>query len=137
MSKSIFHQFSYPQAPEVVWEYLTDSQLLAQWLMPNTIEASLGHKFTMQSRPMPKFGFDGIVHCEILDLDPPKKLVYTWKGGGLDSIVIWTLTPTPLGTTLNLEHRGFKGVKNLLPYLIMGRGWKKIGNRLLTKLTTS
>lgn len=137
MSKTIFHQFTYPQPPEKVWEYLTDSALLAQWLMPNDIQPILGHKFRMQSRPMPKFGFDGIVHCEILELVPRKKLVFSWKGGNLDTRVTWKLSPQDGGTLLKLEHGGFKGLKNLLPYLIMGRGWKKIGGRLLSLLQTA
>lgn len=85
-------------------------------------------------------GFDGTIYCEVLEIIPFIKLVYSWKGGmsgdtpKLDSIVIWTLSPSEGGTMLQLEHNGFKGFKNYLPYLIMNKGWLKIGKRLITIL---
>lgn len=98
--------------------------------MPNNIKIEIGHRFQFQAKPMPRFGFDGIVHCEILEVITNKKLVYSWKGGSLDTIVTWTLKPLENGTALTLEHSGFNSIKNLLPYFIMNGGWKKIGNRL-------
>lgn len=52
----------------------------------------------------------------------------------LDSVVSWTLTRTAQGTDLLLEHKGFKGLKNYLPYIIMNMGWLKIGKRLSTQV---
>lgn len=118
----------------MVWEHLTNAGLLAQWLMPNDIRPVVGHQFRFKARPMPKFGFDGIVHCEILEVIPHRRLVYSWRGGSLDSIVTWTLDATDKGTILTLEHKGFDGFKNLLPYFIMGRGWVKIGKKLFRQL---
>lgn len=34
--------------------------------------------------------------------------VYTWAAYGLDSVVTWTLTPTPAGTLLRMEQAGFR-----------------------------
>lgn len=130
MERTIRHRFEFTQSPEAVWEYLTNAELLAQWLMPNNFQAVVGHTFQFQSRPMPKFGFDGIIHCEVLEIIPCEKIVYSWKGGSLDSVVVWTLAPTDAGTVLTLEHKGFKGLKNLLPYIIMRNGWGKIGKKL-------
>lgn len=135
MQRNIVHHFTYLHPPEVVWEYLTDAGKLAQWLMPNDIKPVMGHKFRFQSKPMPRFGFDGIVHCEVLEVITNKRLVYTWKGGMLDTVVVWTLAATAEGTVLTLEHRGFKGLKNMLPYLIMSGGWAKIGKRLSKQLS--
>lgn len=133
MSKIIRHQFEYAHAPEKVWEYLTTPELIAQWLMPNDFKPEQGHKFNLMARPMPKFGFDGVVHCEVLEITPFTRLSYSWKGGNLNTIVTWTLEAKEGGTVLLLEHKGFTGFKNLLPYIIMGRGWLKIGKRI-TKL---
>lgn len=130
MERTIRHRFEFTQSPEAVWEYLTNAELLAQWLMPNNFQPVVGHTFQFQSRPMPKFGFDGIIHCEVLEIIPCEKIVYSWKGGSLDSVVVWTLAPTDAGTVLTLEHKGFKGLKNLLPYIIMRNGWGKIGKKL-------
>lgn len=137
MKTSIQHQFIFPVPPEEVWEYLTNSDLLAEWLMPNDFKPIVGHKFQFGTKPRYALGFDGRVYCEVLEIIPQKKLVYSWKGGLskerllLDTVVIWTLTPCPEGTMLHLEHKGFKGLKNMIPYFIMNNGWAKIGKRLL------
>jgi len=143
MQRDIHHQFSFGQPPEVVWEYLTDSELLAQWLMPNDFKPVVGHRFQFGTKPKLKLGFDGRIYCEVLEVIPCEKLVYSWKGGlskenpSLDSIVVWILIPTVGGTVLKLEHKGFKGLRNYLPYIIMERGWAKIGKRLYKQLITA
>jgi uncharacterized protein YndB with AHSA1/START domain len=140
MSKSIHHTLFYPQKPELVWEYLTTPALMAQWLMPTDFEPILGHEFTFRTGPLPKFDFDGIVYCRVLEILPPKKLVYSWKGGPgngqltMDSVVTWTLTEKDKGTELILEHSGFKILTNLDLFNGMNAGWlqnmKKIADRL-------
>lgn len=140
MEKEIRHQFTFSQSPEVVWEYLTNAALLAQWLMPNDFKPIVGHRFQFRAKPKFPLGFDGTIYCEVLEIVPCRKLVYSWKGGlskenpSLDSIVAWTLTPTGSGTVLTLEHTGFKGIKNYLAYVIMNKGWVKIGNRMFKQL---
>lgn len=139
MQKEIKHQFTFSQSPEVVWEYLTNSELLAQWLMPNDFKLIVGHQFQFGAKPKFPLGFDGRVYCEVLEIIPLQKLVYSWKGGlskenpSLDSVVTWTLEAHEEGTILTLEHNGFKGIKNYLAYIIMNKGWEKIGNRLFQK----
>jgi uncharacterized protein YndB with AHSA1/START domain len=139
MKKEIRHQFNFPQSPEQVWEYLTRSELLAQWLMPNDFKPVVGHKFQFGTKPKFPLGFDGRIYCEVLEIVPCRKLVYSWKGGmskqkpSLDSIVVWTLAPAGNGTVLTLEHKGFKG-KNYLAYIIMNKGWVKIGRRMFSQL---
>jgi uncharacterized protein YndB with AHSA1/START domain len=132
MQRDIRHQFTFLQSPEAIWEYLTVPELMAQWLMtPHNFQPVVGQKFQFKTKPIPKFGFDGNVYCEVLEVQPYKKLSYSWKGGSLDSVVVWTLEPTADGTMLTLEHKGFKGIKNFMSYIIMNRGWIKIVKRLL------
>jgi uncharacterized protein YndB with AHSA1/START domain len=45
-SQSIIREVFYPHAPERVWRALTDSAVIAKWLMPNTFEPKLGAQFT-------------------------------------------------------------------------------------------
>jgi uncharacterized protein YndB with AHSA1/START domain len=63
-----------------VWAFLTESDKIAQWLMPNTFEAEQGHAFTMDCPP--GIGSGEPVHCEVKELEPPEhgraRLVYTW-----------------------------------------------------------
>jgi uncharacterized protein YndB with AHSA1/START domain len=140
MERTIVHRFQFAHPPQMVWEYLTDAELLAQWLMPNDFKPEVGHAFQFHTKPRIKLGFDGIVHCRVLEVVPYQRLSYTWKGGmskdnpSLDSVVVWTLTEVNGHTELLLEHKGFKGFKNLLSYFIMNKGWEKIGKRIGKKM---
>ena len=122
MKRDLRFEFVYPHPPEKVWRALTDSKAIAQWLMENTFEPRLGQKFQFRTKPAP--GFDGIVNCEVTELDPPRRLAYTWKGWPIDTLVTFTLEAVAEGTRLRLEHTGFRGVKALMVSLIMGSGWK-------------
>lgn len=124
MKRDLRFEAVYLHPPEKVWRALTDSKAIAQWLMANDFEPKLGHKFMFTSTPQP--GWDGKTYCEVIELDPPRRLAYTWKGGPLDTVVRWTLEPVAEGTRIVLEHTGFKGIKALMVSAIMGRGWKGI-----------
>jgi uncharacterized protein YndB with AHSA1/START domain len=93
--------------PARVWRALTDPVLLAKWLMPNDFRAVVGHRFTFLTDPRPNVGFDGLVHCEVLAVEPERLLRISWRGGTLDTTVTWTLAPEGRGTRLFLEHDGF------------------------------
>ncbi|MEH1058461.1 SRPBCC domain-containing protein [Micromonospora sp. CPCC 206171] len=96
-----------PHPPAKVWRVLTEPDLLARWLMPNDVAPVVGHRFTFRTEPRPAQGFDGVVHCEVLEVDPPRRLRWAWRGGPLDTEVSWTLAPEGRGTRLFLEHSGF------------------------------
>jgi uncharacterized protein YndB with AHSA1/START domain len=129
MISTIKHTFFYSHSPEVVWEYLTKSELIAQWLMENDFQPVVGQDFTFKTKPLPNFDFDGIVYCKVLEIIPFKKLSYSWKGGpgngkiNLDSVVSWTLVAKEKGTELFLEHSGL--MENISIYTAMNEGWFK------------
>src|SRR5580765_5230363 len=84
MTKTIRKEILIPQPREQVWKAITDSATLAEWMYPNDFEPRVGHHFTFRVPPNPEVGFEGIVvHCEVLESDPPKSLVYSWAGGAL------------------------------------------------------
>lgn len=122
MTRDLHFEITYPHPPSRVWRALTDSAAIARWLMPNNFEPKVGHKFQFQTKPRP--GFDGLVQCEILELDPPRKLSYSWAGGALNTIVTFELEPVPEGTRLRLDHKGFQGFKGWMVSRIMASGWK-------------
>jgi uncharacterized protein YndB with AHSA1/START domain len=93
--------------PARVWRALTDPVLLAKWLMPNDFRPKVGHRFTFLTDPRPNVGFDGVVQCEVLVVEPERLLRISWCGGSLDSTVTWTLAAEGRGTRLFLEHDGF------------------------------
>jgi len=99
-------EYDLPYPPEKVWRALTDPELLAKWLMAADMRPLVGNSFTFKAQPTP--WWEGIVHREVLELDLHKRLRYTWRASPLDTVVTWTLTPTPSGgTRLALEHSGF------------------------------
>ncbi len=115
---------------------LTQSELIANWLMPNDFEPVVGRRFTFRTTPWGKW--DGVVHCEVLECDPPRRLSYSWVGGAdenaeygskLESVVTWTLTPVEGGTLLHMEHDGF-GPGNAFAYEMMSGGWAKIAGKI-------
>ncbi|MEW2353359.1 SRPBCC domain-containing protein [Spirillospora sp. NPDC029432] len=96
-----------PHPPAKVWRALTDPDLLARWLMPNDFKPVVGHRFTMTTKPMPHLGFDGIIPCEVLELDRERLMRISWQGGTLDTTVTWRLAAEGRGTRLFIEHAGF------------------------------
>jgi uncharacterized protein YndB with AHSA1/START domain len=131
MKRDIQVKWFFPHPVEEVWECLTNSELISNWLMKNDFKPMVGHHFQFHSKPLPKMGWDGIVYCEVLEVIPNKRLVYTWKGGPkpgvirLDTLLTWTITSVNGGTEMVLEHTGFRGMKNIISSIFMENGWKK------------
>lgn len=126
---SINIKVEYPHAPQKVWQALTRPEAIAAWLMPNDFKPEVGHKFTLRTDPQP--GFDGIVHCEVLELDEPKRLSFSWRGGPIDTVATFELAPTDNGTELTFTQTGFEGIKSNLTRLILKSGSRKIYHELL------
>lgn len=95
----------FPHPPEKLWRALTESPLIAQWLMKNDFEPVVGRKFQLRADPVPNW--NGIVDCEVLVVDPLKRLSYSWGSLGLGSVVLFTLTPAEGGTHVRMEQSGF------------------------------
>lgn len=122
-----------PYAPGKIWQTLTDSNRIAKWLMPNDFEAEVGRRFTFRTKPMGDW--DGVVHCEVLQCDPPRLLRYSWIGGTdsnpaygsrLNSEVTWTLTPVAGGTHVKMVHDGFILPRNQSAFDAMSPGWGRV-----------
>lgn len=110
MSNTIHKELHLPHPPERVWRAISTSAALAKWMHPNDFEARVGHRFTFEIAPKPEVNFDGLtVHCEVLECDPPHRLVFSWDAGKpvTDTRVSFELTPEDEGTRLVLEHSGF------------------------------
>ncbi|MFI7648133.1 SRPBCC domain-containing protein [Micromonospora sp. NPDC049460] len=103
--------------PSKVWRTLTEPELLARWWVPGDIAAVLGHRFHLQ---MPGWG---AVACEVVEVVPEEKLVYTFNESWT---LTWRLVAEGNGTRLLFEHSGFeldqKSERNAFDR--MGPGWR-------------
>lgn len=139
MQTEINNEWIYEQSPNEVWEYLTQAELIALWLMPNDFKPILGHEFQFHTKPIPSLDLDGIVYCKVLEIVPNQKLVYSWKGGSgngdfpLDTVVEWTIQKLASGSKLMLKHSGFKEI-NAAIYAGMTDGWAKIMQKMANQL---
>jgi uncharacterized protein YndB with AHSA1/START domain len=126
-----------PHAPAVVWKTLTTPELIGQWLMPNDFAPVVGGKFNFRTKPMGDW--DGVVHCEVLEIVENQRLVYSWKGGSgddaniasrLDTTVTWTLVPVEAGTHIRMVHAGFRLPANQAAHDAMSPGWERVLQKL-------
>jgi uncharacterized protein YndB with AHSA1/START domain len=129
-SRSLVIERVFPHRPEKLWRALTESPLLAQWMMKNDFEPVVGRKFQFRADPGPNW--NGIVDCEVLIVEPNRSLTYNWGVGGSESglqwVVQWTLTPAEGGTHVRMEQSGF-GPNQQAAYQGAKYGWNKfIGN---------
>jgi uncharacterized protein YndB with AHSA1/START domain len=102
MARDIRLEVAYPHAPERVWQALTDGAP----------------------------AFDDAVQGEVLRLDPPRLLSHTWRGGGVNTIVTYTLEPTGEGTRVHFSQAGFTGLRGAAVATILRRRWRTVLNQL-------
>jgi len=96
----------YPHPIETVWAAVTRADALTAWLMDNDFVPRLGHRFTLRGQPVS--GWRGWAECEVLVLDEPRRMVWSWQGWeeGAPSEVVFELEPVAAGTQLRLRHGG-------------------------------
>ena len=115
------------QPAEKIWRALTQTHLLAEWLMQSDFRPEPGHKFTFRNQPRPDVAV--VIDCRVLAVEPCRRLSYSWSAYGLDSVVTFTLEPTPTGTMLRMEQRGFRPEHDLA-YKGAMASWKQFLARL-------
>lgn len=116
----------YPHSVNKLWHALTDPELVALWTStgrggrPEGFSAEVGNHFRFVGKAVP--GWNGIVDCEVREVDPPFKLRHTWKGDEHEpSVVTWCIEPTDSGSRLTYDHTGFKGVDGfIMSKLVLG-----------------
>lgn len=133
MEKEVKQTWFFSLPPKEVWEYLTQADLLEQWLMKSDIKPVVGHKFRFLHTPKTDAKYEGIVDCEVLEVKPVTKFSYSWKGytkdgtRTFDSKVVWTLVPKDDGTELQVHHNGFTVLEDVTAH---SSGWNACVKRL-------
>ncbi len=139
-TQDIVVEEAFPHAPETIWKTLTNGGLVGRWLLmtPTGFEPVKGARFTFQTTPAG--AWDGVIHCEVLEVIPNERLSFSWRGGDdsnngrygslLDTIVTFTLVKADGGTRLRLVHSGFVTPKNETAFRNMSQGWKGVVGRI-------
>jgi uncharacterized protein YndB with AHSA1/START domain len=106
MSKLVRLDVVLPQPPERVWRAITDARALAKWLMPNDFRPRLGHRFRFRPKRDRAAEDRSVIQCEVVELDAPHRLAYTWRESSAEApdLVTWVLEPVEAGTRVRLEH---------------------------------
>lgn len=118
-------------SPERVFRALTTEELTKWWGADDMYRTT---KFAMDARPggtwrtdgRGKDGSDFHVEGEVLEVDPPKKLVHTWKPSwepGPATTVAYTLEAIDGGTRVTVRHSGFTSAQSCESH---GNGWIRV-----------
>jgi uncharacterized protein YndB with AHSA1/START domain len=118
---AIVTEISIAAPPDRVFQALTDGQQLQRWFTSPECPAKF---WEMNARRGGRYRYatekgtvvvNGVsefeCHGEILELDPPGLLVYTWIANWHDdksrrTVVRWELTPNAGGTRVKVTHSG-------------------------------
>ncbi|KIL40797.1 ATPase [Gordoniibacillus kamchatkensis] len=112
MSLTLTLDFQYKTSIEKLWSALTDSSKLAKWTMENDFKPVVGHRFHFRTQPVG--GWNGIIDGEVLIVDEPRRLSYTWVSAGQENTVTWTLQDLGDGkVNLHLEQTGISNEQAL------------------------
>jgi uncharacterized protein YndB with AHSA1/START domain len=109
-TRSVVIEREFPHPPEKLWRALTQPHLIEEWLMKNDFKPAVGHRFQLRADPQP--GWNGVIDCKVLVVEPNKTLSYTWAGGegalAIQSTVTFSVTAKGAGTVLRMEQTGFR-----------------------------
>ena len=128
-TRSVTVEREFPYPPEKLWRALTQPHLIEEWLMKNDFRPAVGHRFNLRG------DWGGVLDCEVLAIEPNKALSYVWNFAhddpayNLQSVVTFTLTPTPKGTRLRMEQSGFRPEQKQA-HAGAGAGWQQFFTKL-------
>ena len=117
-----------------LWDAVATSDGLSSWLMPNDFAPVVGHRFTFQDTPRRPV-YDGVILCEVLEIDAPRLLRISWAGGPISTEVTFTVEELAAGRSrLTVEQHGFRGLRGAAVRLVLGAGWRSLLSRKIPEL---
>ena len=132
---------TYPASVDRVFKAWTDANQLGQWFAPTddyttkaNVDLRVGHEYRIAITHK-----GGNVHTVLGTyrvIEPPRKLVYTWRwdGGPNDTLVTVDFTPDGEATKVTITHEQFVNTEDRDKH---NEGWNGCLNRLQRTLTTA
>jgi uncharacterized protein YndB with AHSA1/START domain len=95
-----------PHPVDAVWAAITSADGISGWLMTTTdFRPEVGARFRMRTQHLAPSGW---VEAQVLELDPPRRMVWSWSARDAypPTTVTFALAPEAGGTRLTLTHVG-------------------------------
>jgi uncharacterized protein YndB with AHSA1/START domain len=127
---SVEREITIAASPETIWEFLVDSNKATRWMGTSaSLDPRPGGAYRVQVIP------DNTAVGEFVELDPPRRLVYTWgwEAGGVSSLppgsttIEIELIPDGDGTRMLFAHRDLPTAEEVRNH---SRGWAHYLGRL-------
>lgn len=140
MQKNILQTWFFHQQPNEVWEYLTKSEMIEQWLGKTDFKPIVGHKFEFTNSCKTDNDHPNYTYCRVLEIIPFQLLSYSWCKGvneneiTIDSVVTWTLSGKNGGTELQLQHNGFTNLEDSIAH---SNGWNACLNKIMELINST
>jgi uncharacterized protein YndB with AHSA1/START domain len=138
-------QRTVPASPNLVYRAWLEPERIRQWLAPGSLEVTraevddqVGGRYRIWQGNAD--GEQGGFECEILELVPDRRIVFSWGFVGperaalsMDSQLTITLEDAPEGaTTLTLVHEHLDALHDAMPEVaeMVETGWKLVLDKL-------
>jgi uncharacterized protein YndB with AHSA1/START domain len=128
-STSVEREIAIAARPETVWRFLVDPQQAIRWMGQFAeFDLRLGGRYRVQVIP------GHVAGGTFVEIDPPRRLVYTWGWEGEQArvptgstTVIFELQPRGNGTLLRFTHRDLPNAEAVASH---AHGWDHYFERL-------
>jgi uncharacterized protein YndB with AHSA1/START domain len=128
-------------SPEAVFEAWTRPDVMKEWACPDpTADVEVDIDLRVGGAYSIRMGFEGGAHTAVgvyREIDPPRRLVYTWdwKDGdhrmGVDTVVTVEFVAVDGGTEVRLTHEGFPALEAKTGH---EEGWTACLDRLAARV---
>ena len=130
---SIRKERFYPHSINAVWSAISVQEQLSKWFVNADFKAEVGYQYTFTRG-------ENTITGEVLDVQPPHLLTYTWVIGDPNVIttVKWELQEVDGGTLVIIDHTGISGYASdqiaAATFNHFNHGWEDCTNRLAKHL---
>jgi uncharacterized protein YndB with AHSA1/START domain len=122
-----------PFTIDEVWHALTERESINAWFCETDFVAEVGRSFTFRDRP--RLGWSGVMQGEVLTVEAPTRLAYTFRSDFLKQTTVeFKLEGKGEHTQVTIEHSGFSGFTEVIVGRFLKGGWADMFGRRMPEL---